>query len=59
MTCSSTLTASDPSGIEILRGEATTEYRIPEVLCGKLFKRSGVSRLAELQSQVDALAKPQ
>jgi Phytanoyl-CoA dioxygenase (PhyH) len=51
--------ASDPSGIEILRGEATSEYRIPEALRGKVFKRSRVSRLAELQSQVDALAKPQ
>jgi len=51
--------ASDPSGTEILRGKATTEYRIPESLRGKVFKRSRVSRLAELQSQVDALAKPQ
>ena len=49
--------AFDPSGIEILRGKATTEYRIPEALRGKVFKRSRVSRLAELQSQVDALAK--
>ena len=51
--------ASDPSGIEILRGDAATEYRIPAALRGKIFKRSRVSRLAELQSQVDALAKSQ
>ena len=50
--------ASDPSGIEILRGQAATEYKIPAALRGKLFKRSRASRLVELQTQLDALTGP-
>ncbi|MBI3860700.1 MAG: phytanoyl-CoA dioxygenase family protein [Planctomycetia bacterium] len=47
--------ASDPTSGEILRGEPVAEYKIPHFLRGKLFKRSRVTRLAELQAEVDRL----
>lgn len=47
--------ASDPTSGEILRGDPVAEYKIPHFLRGKLFKRSRVSRLAELQAEVDRL----
>ena len=47
--------ASDPTSVEILRGEPVAEYKIPHFLRGKLFKRSRVTRLAELQAELDRL----
>ncbi|HLJ12843.1 MAG TPA: phytanoyl-CoA dioxygenase family protein [Planctomycetaceae bacterium] len=47
--------ASDPSSEEVLRGEFCGEYRIPPALRGKVFKRSRVTRLVELQAEVDRL----
>lgn len=47
--------ASDPTSGEILRGEPVAEYKIPHFLRGKFFKRSRVTRLAELQSELDRL----
>ena len=51
--------ASDPSGLEILRGKRDAEYRIPHAFRGKVFKRSRVTRLAELQGELEELKKKQ
>lgn len=47
--------ATDPTSGEILRGKPVAEYKIPHFLRGKLFKRSRVTRLTEMQAELDRL----
>ncbi len=49
--------ATDPSGQELIAGKWRTEYRIPEELYGKLFKRSRISRLIDLEDQLNNFRK--
>ena len=45
--------ASDPSGIELLRGEWRTPIRLTDSIREQLFLRSRATRLRELQAVVD------
>lgn len=45
--------ASDPGGVELLRGQWRTELHLTPAMRARLFVRSRVSRLRELQQQVD------
>ncbi len=47
--------AGDPSGIELLRGRDTAQYRLPREMRERLFKNSRVTRLRALQAEVDVL----
>lgn len=44
--------ASDPTGIELISGKWMTDYRIPREVVPRLFKRSRVSRLLELEEKL-------
>ena len=44
--------ASDPTGIELISGKWMTDYRIPREVVPRLFKRSRVSRLIELEKEL-------
>lgn len=47
--------ASDPTGVELLRGRWRTAYRLADHPRDRFFTRSRVSRLRELQAEVDRL----
>jgi len=47
--------ADDPSGISLLRGNWQTEIFIDKEMKSKLFKRSRVSRMVEMQKKLDLL----
>lgn len=46
--------ADDPSGVALLRGQWQTELRIDNDMKARLYKRSRVTRLLELQEKLDA-----
>lgn len=46
--------ADDPSGVALLRGQWQTELRIDKDMKARLYKRSRVTRLVELQKKLDA-----
>jgi len=46
--------ADDPSGIALLRGQWQTELRIDRHMKSRLYKRSRVTRLVELQEKLEA-----
>lgn len=46
--------ADDPSGVALLRGQWQTELRIDQDMKNRLYKRSRVTRLVELQKKLDA-----
>lgn len=47
--------ASDPTGVELLRGRWRTAYRLADVPRERFFTRSRASRLRELQAEVERL----
>jgi hypothetical protein len=46
--------SDDPSGVALLRGQWQTELRIDKDMKARLYKRSRVTRLVELQKKLDA-----
>jgi hypothetical protein len=46
--------ADDPSGVALLRGQWQTDLRIDKDMKARLYKRSRVIRLVELQEKLDA-----
>lgn len=49
--------ASDPTSVELLRGQWRTKYRVASLPRERFFMRSRASRLRELQAEVDRLKR--
>jgi hypothetical protein len=50
--------SSDPSSVELLRGQWRTDIRLADLPRDRFFTRSRASRLRELQAEVDRVTKP-